>query len=235
MTSHALQIFRREFRSFFVSPVAYIVIGVYLILAGWFFFSTFFLYNQATLRNYFTLLPFLFSFIIPALTMGVFAEERNIGSLETLLTLPVSVTETVVGKFLATLGFIAVMIAPTLVYAIIVSLIGELDPGPAIGGYVGALFLGGAFAAVGVLASSLTTNQIVAFITGTTICFVLTLIDKMLFFLPESMVGFFSAIAADAHFKNISRGILDSRDLLYFLSVMFLALYLASMALQEKR
>jgi len=230
-----LNVCAREFRAYFVSPVAYIVIGVFLILAGWFFFSTFFLYNQADLRNYFTLLPILFSFIIPALTMGLIADERHIGSIETLLTLPMSVTDAVVGKWLAATAFVAVMLTPTIIYAVSVTLLGDLDTGPAIGGFIGAVFLGGAFSAIGLFASSLTRNQIVAFITGTAICFVLTLIDKVLYFLPESLLGVFQYLGADAHFRNVARGVLDSRDFVYFISVMFIALYLAVITVQEKR
>lgn len=231
---HVQAVFKREFGGYFVSPVAYIVISIFLILAGWFFFSTFFLYNQAELRNFFSLLPILFAFIIPAITMGLVSDELNVGSYETLMTLPVTVTDVAVGKFLAATAFVAVMLTPTLIYAVSIAFLGDIDPGPVIGGYVGALFLGGAFAAVGVLASSLTRNQIVAFIIGTAICFVLSLIDKMLFFLPDSMLGFFQYIGADNHFQNVAKGILDSRDFLYFLSVMFISLYLATLSMQEK-
>ncbi len=227
-------IFKREFGAYFVSPVAYIVISIFLILAGWFFFSTFFLYNQAELRNFFTLLPLLFAFIIPAITMGLVADELNIGTYETLLTLPVSISDVVVGKFLAALAFSAIMLAPTLIYAVSISFLGDLDWGPVIGGFIGALFLAGAFAAIGIFASSLTKNQIIAFIIGTAICFVLTLIGKMLFFLPDSMLGFFQYISADRHFQNIAKGVLDSRDFLYFISVMFLSLYLAALSMREK-
>ena len=227
-------IFKREFGSYFVSPVAYIVISIFLILAGWFFFSTFFLYNQAELRNFFSLLPLLFAFIIPAITMGLVADELNVGTYETLLTLPVSVPDVVLGKFFAALAFSAIMLAPTLAYAVSIAFLGDLDPGPVIGGFIGALFLAGAFAAIGIFASSLTRNQIIAFIIGTAICFVLTLIDKMLFFLPDSMLGFFQYLGADRHFQNIAKGVLDSRDFLYFISVMFLSLYLAVLSMREK-
>ncbi|NOY22756.1 MAG: ABC transporter permease subunit [Acidobacteria bacterium] len=227
-------IFKREFGSYFVSPVAYIVISIFLILAGWFFFSTFFLYNQAELRNFFALLPLLFAFIIPAITMGLVADELNVGTYETLLTLPVTVTDVVLGKFFAALAFCAIMLVPTLAYAVSIAFLGDLDPGPVIGGFIGALFLAGAFAAIGIFASSLTKNQIIAFIIGTAICFVLTLIDKMLFFLPDSMLGFFQYMGADRHFQNIAKGVLDSRDFLYFISVMFLSLYLAALSMREK-
>jgi ABC-2 type transport system permease protein len=115
-----------------------------------------------------------------------------------------------------------------------VSFLGQLDWGPVVGGYIGAMLLGAAFSAIGVFASSLTRNQIIAFIIGMAICFSLTLIDKMLFFLPQSMIGLLEYLGADFHFENISKGVIDSRDILYFLSVSFVGLYGAHLAMQEK-
>ena len=229
-----INIFRREFRHYFVTPIAYIVIAIFLVLTGWFFFSTFFLYSQAELRNFFALLPIIFSFIVPTITMRLFSEEYNVGSYEILVTMPVTDRDVILGKFLAALAFVAVMLLPTLSYAISVSLLGDLDWGPVIGGYLGAILLGAAYSSVGLFASALTKNQIIAFIIGMIICFALTMIDKLLFFLPESMLGFFQFIGADYHFQNIARGILDSRDILYFLSVIFIALYGSLLAVQEK-
>ncbi len=228
-------IFSKEFRSYFVSPIAYIVIAIFLLVTGWFFFSTFFIYKQATLRNFFSLLPYIFSMIIPAVTMRLFSEEINSGSYEILMTYPVTFGEVIVGKFAAAVAFIAVMLAPTLLYGVTISMVGSLDAGPIFGGYIGALLLGSLFAAVGILASSLTRNQIIAFIIGMTICYALTLIDRMLYFLPESMLGFLASLGANYHFANISKGIIDSRDLLYFVSVIFIALYGTHLVLQEKK
>ena len=228
-------LFKREFGAFFVSPIAYIVIAIFLLVTGWFFFTTFFLLDQANLRNFFNLLPFVFSFVVPAVTMRLFSEERNIGSYETLLTLPVALWEVVVGKFLAAVAFVAALLVPTLAYAITVSLLGDLDWGPVIGGYLGALLLAAAFAAIGLFASSLTRNQIVAFIIGMAICFSFTLIDKMLFFLPANLLNIFQYLAAGSHFETISKGIIDTRDLIYFASIVFIALYATHWALQEKR
>ncbi len=233
--ANTMHIFKREFKHYFVTPIAYIVIAIFLVLTGWFFFSTFFLYSQAELRNFFSLLPIIFSFIVPMITMRLFSEEYNVGSYEILVTMPVADPDIILGKFLAALAFIAVMLLPTVSYAISVSLLGDLDWGPVIGGYVGALLLGAAFCAVGLFASALTKNQIIAFIIGMIICFALTMVDKILFFLPESMLGFFQFIGADFHFENVSRGILDTRDILYFLSVVFVALYGTFLVLQEKK
>jgi ABC-2 type transport system permease protein len=227
-------IFRKEFRGYFISPIAYIVIAIFLVLTGWFFFSTFFIYSQAEMRNFFTLLPFIFSFIIPAVTMRLFAEEFNTGSYELLMTMPVSSIDIIAGKFLAATAFAAVMLVPTLVYAVCISFIGDLDWGPVIGGYIGAVLLGAAFSSIGLFASSLTKNQIIAFIIGMTFCFVLTLLDKMLFFLPESILNLFQYLGADFHFQNIAKGIIDSRDIMYFLSVCFVMLYATHLVIQEK-
>ena len=230
----ATHIFKKEFTAYFVSPIAYIVISIFLLVTGWFFFSTFFLYNQANLRNFFALLPITFSFVVPAVTMRLFSEELNVGSYEILLTMPVTFLDVVLGKFLAAVVFVATMLIPTLAYPITVSFLGQLDWGPVVAGYTGAVLLGAAFSAIGLFASSLTRNQIIAFIIGMAICFGLTLIDKMLFFLPQSLLSFFEYLGADFHFENVSKGVIDSRDILYFLSVSFVGLYATYLALQEK-
>ena len=227
-------IFKKEFRTYFVSPIAYIVISIFLIVTGWFFFSTFFLFNQANLRNFFSLLPVVFAFVVPAVTMRLFSEELNVGSYEILLTMPVTYREVVLGKFLASVAFVTAMLLPTLAYPVTITFLGDLDWGPVAGGYVGAIFLGASFSAVGLFASSLTRNQIVAFIVGVAICFALVLIDKILFFLPSPLVGVLEYLGADYHFENISKGILDSRDIIYFLSLIFISLYATHLAMEEK-
>jgi len=233
--TNTINIFKKEFRGYFISPIAYIVISIFLVLTGWFFFSTFFLFGQAEMRNFFSLLPVILSFIIPAVTMRLFSEEFNTGSYELLLTMPVSPLNIILGKFLAATAFVAIMLMPTLAYAFFISFLGDLDWGPVIGGYTGAVLLGAAFSSIGLFASSLTRNQIIAFITGMTLCFVLTLIDKMLFFLPESLLSVFQFLGADFHFQNISKGVVDSRDLLYFLSVCFVMVYGTNLVIQEKK
>ena len=227
-------IFRKEFSAYFVSPIAYIVISIFLFVTGWFFFSTFFLFNQANLRTFYTLLPVVFAFVIPAITMRLISEELNIGSDEILLTMPVTYGDVILGKFFASVALIIAMLIPTLAYPLTVSFMGQLDWGPIVGGYIGAVFLGAAFSGVGLFASALTRNQIIAFIIGLSICFTLTLIDKMLFFLPQSLLGFFSYLGADFHFQNIAKGIIDSRDILYFISVCFVGLFGAHFALHQR-
>ena len=229
-----VHIFRKEFSAYFVSPIAYIVISIFLFVTGWFFFSTFFLFNQSNLRTFYTLLPVVFAFVIPAITMRLISEELNVGSDEILLTMPVTYGDVILGKFFASVALIIAMLIPTLAYPLTVSFMGQLDWGPVVGGYIGAVFLGAAFSGVGLFASALTRNQIIAFIIGLAICFTLTLIDKMLFFLPQSLLGVFSYLGADFHFQNIAKGIIDSRDILYFVSVCFVGLFGAHLALHQR-
>jgi len=229
-----IHIFRKEFSAYFISPIAYIVIAIFLLITGWFFFATFFIFNQANLRTFYTLLPLVFAFVIPAITMRLISEEINVGSDEILLTMPVTFPDVILGKFLASVALVVAMLIPTFAYPLTVSLMGQLDWGPVIGGYIGAVFLAAAFSAIGLFASALTRNQIIAFIIGLAICFALTLIDKMLYFLPPSLLGVFAYLGADFHFQNIARGIIDSRDLLYFVSICIAGLYGAYLALLQR-
>ena len=230
----AIRICNKELKDYFISPIAYIVISIFLLATGWFFFTTFFYYNQADLRNFFGLLPITFAFLIPAVTMRLFSEEMNVGSYELLITLPVTFKYVLLGKFLAGVLFVAAALLPTLAYPICIAFMGQLDWGHVAGGYLGALLLGAAFVAVGLFSSSLTRNQIIAFVVGMAICFSLTLIDKMLFFFPNSLLGVIGYLGADFHFQNIAKGIVDSRDILYFLSVVFIGLYGTHLVMQEK-
>ncbi|HUU41105.1 MAG TPA: hypothetical protein VMW42_09200 [Desulfatiglandales bacterium] len=229
-----IPIFKKELKAYFVSPIAYIVISIFLLVIGWFFFLTFFLTNQATLRHFFMLIPIMFSFVIPAITMRLFSEELNVGSYEILLTLPVTFLEVVLGKYFAAVAFLLSMLVLTISYPITIAFLGPLDWGPVFGGYLGAILLGAAFSAIGLFASSLTRNQIIAFIIGTVICFSFTLIDWMLFFVPPTLLVFVQYLGAYFHFQNIAKGIIDSRDILYFLSLNFIALYATLVVVQEK-
>ncbi len=215
----AIIIMKRELKSYFTSPVAYIVTALFLIIAGILFYSTFFLYDRAELRQFFSSLPLLLSLFIPALTMRIFAEERRVGSIETLMTLPVTELDVVCGKYCASFISTLIMLAPTLLYILPAAIFGSPDFGPIVGGYLGAIFLCASYTAIGVFATSVTKNQIIAFFTGFIICIVLTLIDSFLIFLPSPIVSFFSYLSANGHFTSISRGILDTRDLIYFISL----------------
>lgn len=217
--SPAIVIMKRELATYFTNPISYIVTGLFLIITGVMFFTTFFLQNRANMRNFFSLLPILFSFFIPALTMRLYSEEKKSGSIETLMTLPVTELQVVTGKFLAAFISSAIMLAPTLLYLISILFFGKPDIGPIIGGYIGAIFLCAAFSAIGVFASSVTKNQLTAFFVAFMICIVLTMIDAFLIFLPAPIVSLLQFISANEHFTSISRGIIDTRDLIYFISL----------------
>ena len=215
----AFIIMKRELKANFSGPIAYIVGGLFLIISGVLFFSTFFINNSADMRGFFLNLPLLLSFFVPALTMRIFAEERRLGSIETLMTLPVKEIHVVTGKYLASFFTTLIMIAPTLIYVLTIKLFGSPDIGPIITGYIGTIFLCAAFTAIGIFASSITNNQIIAFFTGFIICIVLTMLDVFLILIPTPLVGFFSYLSANIHFDALSRGIIDTRDLLYFISI----------------
>lgn len=230
----AIIIMRKEIRGLFTTPVAYIVMTIFLVATGFFFFKDYFYFNQAEMRNFFQLLPLIFTFVVPAITMRLFSEEKQSGSLEILMTLPVSTTNAVLGKFLAGAVFLSLMLVPTIFYVVTVELTGSPYYGPIVGGYVGSVLLGGAYCAVGVLTSSLSKNQIVAFITAWAGCFFLWLIDKITIFLPAKLV-FLEYLGSDFHFRNIERGVIDSRDCIYFLSIIAIAIILTVKVIDERR
>jgi ABC-2 type transport system permease protein len=235
MTPATMAITKRELRTYFNSPVAYIVVTVFMLLAGYLFFNNVFIEKQAEMRGYFGLAPMLFSFIVPAMTMRLLAEERGSGTLELLITMPVRDWEVVVGKFLAALGLLAVLLGLTLAYAITVSSIGPLDKGAAYAGYFGLLLMGGAYAAIGVMASALTRNQIVAFILAFAISFALYLFGKILQVVPTGLQPLLAFLSIDSHFESISRGVIDSRDVLYYLSVIAVSLVIATLSLESRK
>ena len=228
-------VFKREFKSLFFSPVAYIIMTIFLVVTGWFFFSAFFLAGRADMRDFFNLLPLILTFTIPAVTMRIFAEEYRSGSFEILATLPLEKWEIVIGKFLSAHMLTIVMIAPTIIYAFFVSSVGDLDWGPVWGGYLGALLLSGAFTAIGLFASSLTHNQIVAFIISVSICFFLSIVDNVLIFIPGFLQWIFQYMGTDFHFSSIAKGVIDSRDIIYFLSLIFISLYSSFLVSMERR
>ena len=231
----AMLIFSKEFKDYFISPIAYIVIAIFLLVTGWLFFSTFFVFGQAELRRFFDLLPFLFALGVPIITMRLFSEELNVGSYEILLTLPVTFRDIIIGKFLAGLAFVGAILLPTLSYPIFISFLGDLDWGVVAGAYIGTMLLGAAYVAIGLFASSLTRNQIIACIVGMVICAMLAIIDKMLFFFPQSILDVVVYLSSSIHFENVAKGIVDTRDVLYFLSIAFIGLYATHLVMQEKK
>jgi ABC-2 type transport system permease protein len=192
---------------------------------------TFFLSNQADMRGFFQMIPWIFLFLIPAVSMRMWAEERKLGTVELLLSWPIKDWQVVLGKFLAALIFIAIAVAGTFVIPIILGILGEPDWGVIIGGYIGTLLLAAAFLAVGLWISSVTENQIVAFIISLTVIFLLLLIgvSDFLFFIPESLHfvrPFLKNLSLLPHFNSISRGVIDTRDLIYYLTLIGFFLYL---------
>jgi ABC-2 type transport system permease protein len=230
-----LTIMRRELAAWFSSPVAYITAGIFLVFSGFLFFSTFFLVNRAELRNFFGILPVMFAFFVPAITMRLFAEEARSGSLETLMTLPVSGLDVTIGKFLAAFISGASILVPTLAYAVTAAALGEPEWGPIAGGYLGALFLIASFTAIGLFASSLTKNQIVAFFVAFAVSILLAMIDRFLVILPAAIVAPLEYLSAGYHFESVSRGIVDTRDIVYFLSLTSLFLALTVRAVEGRR
>jgi ABC-2 type transport system permease protein len=233
--SPALVISRREIRTYFNSPVAYIVVPVFLVITGYLFFTQLFLEKQADMRGFFNIMPLLFMFLIPAITMRLLADEKSSGTLELLITMPVRDWEVVVGKFLAAMALLCTAIGLTLVFAITVKSLGPLDRGPTIGGYLGLVLMGGAYVAIGVMASSLTRNSIVSFIVAFAISFALYLLGRLTQFLPEALQKLVAYLSIDGHFENIGRGVIDTRDLIYYLSVMGVSLLVATLSLESRR
>lgn len=233
--NNILTIFRREMRSYFNSPVAYIVITLFLLVSGYIFSSTLFVNNVADLRALFGIMSFILMLFTPAITMRLLAEERRSGTIEILVTLPVKDSEIVVGKFLAGFALTAISIVLTSTAYITISSLGHADFGASFGGYLGLVFMGGVYVAIGLFTSSLSPNQIIAFIVGFVIIFLLFMLDKILPFVPDALVSFFEFLSVDYHFGNISRGVIDSRDLIYYFSMIFLFLYLAVQMTESRK
>lgn len=226
---------RRELAAYFQSPVAYVVGVVFLVASGSLFFSTFFLFDRAEMRQFFAVLPFLLALLMPALSMRLVAEERRRGTWEVLVTLPVSVSRILVTKFLALWITGASLLVPTLVFTVAVSRLGPIDPGPVIGGYGGAILLAGAYGAIGLFASAVCRSETVALVTGLVITITLVIVEGFLILIPPALVPFLQFLGTTYHFSGFTRGIIDSRSVLYFLSVIALFLGLADYRLARDR
>jgi ABC-2 type transport system permease protein len=235
--STTFSIARRDFQAYFNSPAAYVVLGVFLLVLGYLFFSTLFLGGFASMRGFFGVAPVLFVVFGPAITMRLISEERKTGTIEQLLTLPVSNFEVVMGKFLAAVGIVIVGLLFTLPYAVSVSFLTASDVpfdfGPVIGGYLGLILLSSAFLALGLFASSLTKNQIVAFIIGLALCFFFYFVDKFAVLMPAKVGAVLEYISVDHHFGNIARGVIDTRDLVFYLSLITVFIILTERSLRR--
>ena len=212
-----MAIFRKEFRTFWFSPIAYIVITVFLVIMNWLFFRGFYLMNNADMRGFFGLLPWAFLFMMPALTMRQWAEERKSGTLETLMTKPVTEWQVVMGKYMASVGFLLVILLLTLPITFTVTGLsqGGLDWGVLIASYLGALLLGMAYLALGGWVSSFTANQIIAFILGVALIFVAIIVGEgfVTYFVPSFLAVPLTYLGLRQHFDSIMRGVIDTRDL----------------------
>ena len=227
-------IFSKDFTDFFNSLVAYITIGVFLIVTGLFLWvfpeSSILEYGYASLESLFSIAPYIFMFLIPAITMRSLAEEKKEGTFELLVTRPLTDWQIVLGKYLAALLIIALALLPTLIYYISIYQLGivkgNIDSGAVIGSYIGLFLLGACFTAIGIFASSISRNQIIAFIIAVFICFFafsgLDSISQLLSLQNYNIL--ITGLGINEHYQSVSRGVLDTRDLIYFLS--FIALFL---------
>lgn len=232
----------RELRAYFATPVAFVFIVIFLALSGWFTFylGGFYERGQADLQPFFTFHSWLYLFLVPALSMRLWAEERKSGSIELLMTLPVSIWDAVLGKFLAAWLFTAVALALTFPIWITVNYLGDPDNGVIVTAYLGSLLMAGAFLAIGSCISAANRNQVVAFIITVVICFLFLLSGFPLvldFFAgaPQAVVDTIAGLSFLTHFNALSKGVIDLRDVVYFLLVITAWLFATSIVLEMKK
>ena len=227
---------KKETDSYFGSPAAYIFLVVFLIFSGWFFASPLFLANSSDMRSIFDMIPLLFMFFVRVITMGLLAKERSNGTIELLTTFPLTDEQIVMGKFWAALKLIVIGLLFTLIHFITIIALGtNIDYGSIICGYFGLILVGGVYASIGMFASSLSNNQIVSFIISFAIIFVLYMMQYSLFFVPAALAGFFQYISIGYHFSSIARGVIDTRNIIYFLGLIIIFLRLAITVLESRK
>jgi len=225
----------REFKSYLASPMAYVVTGIFLALTGFFFNISPATYSETSINGFLQTGSLLLLLLASVLTMRLFAEEKKMGTLELLLTAPVRDSEVIMGKFLGSLGILTVMLVLTFYYPILLMSFGDPDMGPIATGYLGLFLLGCTSLAVGIFASSLTSNQIVAAVVAGGILFALWFLGMLANLLPETLgevIGYFSL---SYYFPDLMRGIIDTRGIIYYLSVTVLFLFLAIRSLEHSR
>ncbi len=236
-------IFRRELAGYFATPVAYVFIVVFLFVTGIFTFYVggFFQRGQADLKAFFTFHPWLYLFFIPAIAMRLWAEERKTGTIELLLTLPVSLGAAVLGKFLAAWAFCGIALALTFPMWLTVGWLGSPDHGVILAGYVGSLLMAGGYLAIGGCISATTRNQVVAFVVGVLVCFMFTVSGAPMvlsFFTgwaPRFLLDAIASFSFIAHFNAITDGVIDVRDLVYFLSLIAVWLFATAVVVDLKK
>jgi ABC-2 type transport system permease protein len=220
-------IFKREFRGYFITPIAYVFIAIFVFLSGIFAFyiGGFFDRAQADLQAFFNFHPWLYLFLIPALAMRLWAEERRGGTIELLLTLPLTMPQTVIGKFAAAWAFTGIALSLTFPMWISVNYLGEPDNGVILASYIGSFLMAGGFLAIGSCISALTKNQVIAFVLSAVVCLIFVLagfpvvLNFFSVFAPEVVVNTISSFSFLSHFEDISKGVIDLRDFIYFVSL----------------
>tara|TARA_B110000196_G_C20904723_1_gene547610 strand:- start:124 stop:780 length:657 start_codon:yes stop_codon:yes gene_type:complete len=216
--------------------MAYIFLVVFALVNGYFFTNTFFLYDQSDMRALFGIVPLVYLFFIPAISMGLISRERSLGTIEIISTLPIRESDIVIGKYLAGLSLILIGLFCTIIHYITLYNVGStIDHGAVFTGYLGLALLGGVYTAVGVFASSVTENQVIAFIVGIAIVLAFFLMDKLLYFVPTSMTGIIQYLSTEFHLSNISRGVIDTRNLIYFGSVIGFFLSMTTRVLESRK
>ena len=229
-------LFKKEFFGYFTSPMAYIFLVVFSLVNGYFFSNTFFLIGQSDLRSLFNIVPMVYLFFIPAITMSLIAKEENAGTMEVLCTLPIENYELVIGKYLSSISLILVGLVFTDIHLITLMKFGtNIDYGAVFTGYLGLFFVGSVYAAIGTFASSLFDNQVVAFIVAVFIVLMFFLFDKLLIFVPSFLAGFIQYLSVGYHSSSISRGVIDSRNIIYFVSIIGVFLFLAIQILNSRK
>ena len=236
-------LFKRELRSYFATPVAYVFIVIFLILAGAFTFylGDFFERGQADLQPFFNFHPWLYLFLVPAVSMRLWAEERKSGTIELLLTLPVTLWQAVLAKFLAAWAFVGIALLLTFPVWITVNYLGNPDNGVIVASYLGSMLMAGAFLAIGSCLSAATRNQVVAFILTVVVCFLFLLagyplvLNAVSTLLPQGVVDAVAGLSFLSHFASISKGVIDLRDLLYFLLMIGFWLYASVLVIELKK
>ena len=236
---------KRELTGYFASPVAYVFIVIFLVLIGFFTFSAqlgqFFERQEASLAAFFTWHPWIYLFLVPVVGMRLWSEERRQGTLELLFTMPVTPWQAILGKFLASWAFLILALILTFPIIFTVSYLGSPDIGPIICGYVGSIFLAGGYLAVSSMTSAITRNQVISFILSVVICLFLILAgyppvtDMLIQWAPSWLVDTISAFSVMTHFFSFQRGVLDSRDVIFFLSLIGFCLFTTSVILRSLR
>jgi len=235
-------VFKREFKSYFTTPLAYVFLVVFLFFSGYLTFKQgFFEMRQADMRVFFMNLPILFVFMVPATAMRLWAEERKSGSIELLFTLPITVFEAVLGKFLAAWVFLGVALVLTFPMVVIVCILGEPDVGLIFTGYIGSFLMAGGFLAIGCFFSAASKNQVISFVLSVVACAVLvfagmpTTLSYLSTFLPSGFVNAVETMSLQAHFESILRGVLEFKDLSYFVILIAGWIAASSIILEERK